>query len=202
MKNCKHGDNRDLDWTLTLPDEDNKRSVREAVAYVIRTTAPRHSASILDIGVRDGYSIDCWCKSGYFGVLGTEILEPFVNHALGNGRNVIFDDITDTKIPGKFDIVYSRHSLEHVPHSMKAFVNMYDLVKPGGFLVIIVPMESKAKFNQPRKRKKHLSWFPSMRHFKERYLSVVDLKQIVFDRSENVGLKPQRDIVYIGQKVA
>ena len=194
-----YNDNRDLEWTLDMNDE-CRLMMREAIKFVVGKLKLPKTIKIIDIGARMGYSLDCWKEFGYNNVLGTELIQMFVDYAREQGKNVIFDDMVDSKIEGQFDLVYSRHSLEHVRHTVKAIENMIHLLKEGGCLVIIVPMESKAKFYEKRPRQKHLDYFPSMKHFKNKIINRFGLEEIVCERSENIGLKPRRDIVYIGRK--
>lgn len=50
------------------------------------------------------------------------------------------NDITDFA-PGSFDCVYSSHCLEHMVDPAKTIHNWWSLVKPGGYLFVIVPDE-------------------------------------------------------------
>jgi SAM-dependent methyltransferase len=43
--------------------------------------------------------------------------------------------------PESFDYVYSSHCLEHLPDPPQALARWWDLVKPNGFLIIVVPDE-------------------------------------------------------------
>lgn len=38
-----------------------------------------------------------------------------------------------------FDTVYSSHTLEHMPRPLEALLNWWNLVKPGGLMIILVP---------------------------------------------------------------
>lgn len=41
----------------------------------------------------------------------------------------------------RYDFVHSSHCLEHLPDPTAAFIRWFELVKPGGYLVVIVPDE-------------------------------------------------------------
>lgn len=51
-------------------------------------------------------------------------------------------DITDMKIyeSGQFDIILCSHVLEHIPDDRKAMAELYRVLKPGGFAIIMVPI--------------------------------------------------------------
>ena len=195
-----YNDNRDLEWEMVLPNEENKMSVKKAIKFILTNIDLPKNSKVLDIGVRDGYSIECWKEFGYNNVLGTELIQLFVDYAKKQKRNVIFDDMVETKVKDKFDLVYSRHSLEHVRHTLKAIKNMATQLKCGGYLVIIVPIESKSKFYEKRPRQKHLTYIPNLQHFRNKIINKLELKEIMCTRSDQMGLKPRRDIIYIGRK--
>src|SRR4051812_17208610 len=44
-------------------------------------------------------------------------------------------------VKGKFDFVYSSHCLEHMHDPRKTLQDWWELVKPGGHLILIVPDE-------------------------------------------------------------
>ena len=79
--------------------------------------------------------------------------------------------ILDYFKPDSFDCVHSSHCLEHMENVEEALCNWWQLVKPGGYLVIVVPDEDlyeqgawpslfntdhKATFNLKKKK----SWSP------------------------------------------
>lgn len=49
--------------------------------------------------------------------------------------------ITEFRSPGSYDTVHSSHCLEHMPDPRRALHEWWSLVKPGGFLIIVVPHE-------------------------------------------------------------
>lgn len=50
--------------------------------------------------------------------------------------------ITRYRTPASYDTVYSSHCLEHMSDPVKALREWWQLVKPGGFLVLVVPEEN------------------------------------------------------------
>lgn len=52
------------------------------------------------------------------------------------GVKLIKDDITQSKIENKFDIIYSLSVFEHIPDKKAAIEKLYNLLKPGGKLIL------------------------------------------------------------------
>ncbi|WP_161488140.1 class I SAM-dependent methyltransferase [Sedimentisphaera cyanobacteriorum] len=50
-------------------------------------------------------------------------------------------DITDINYPDEsFDVIYSSHVLEHVPDDKKALTEFYRVLKPGGWMLLSIPI--------------------------------------------------------------
>jgi len=193
-----YGDNRDLTWEITEAPDYEHRKTEYVINFISNLRPP--PATVIDVGVRDGYSTEYFKKLGY-DALGTDILDGFIKHAQERGRNVIFDDMVHTKINKKFDIVFSRHSLEHVAHPIRFVTNCINLMGDDALLVIIVPLESKSSFYFPRKRQKHLCYFPTMDYFKRRFMRRFELKEIIFKKTRELGIKTDfNEIFFIGKK--
>ena len=108
----------------------------------------------LDVGCRDGWSLDYLnrgCPVGFFkgskqfnNVLGLELINETVDYAKNKGRNVVQADISKTVIEeNAFDVIYTRHCLEHLEDPLEALKNMAKMLKPGGTLFAIVPKETE-----------------------------------------------------------
>ncbi len=108
---------------------------------------------ILDVGCRDGWTLDFLkkgCSTGLFGgakkfknALGLEIINETVEYAMMKGRNVIQADIRKTVVEeNAFDVIYTRHCLEHLDEPLEALKNIAKMLKPGGTLFAIVPKET------------------------------------------------------------
>jgi predicted SAM-dependent methyltransferase len=60
-------------------------------------------------------------------------------------------DITQIQYPDQmFDIVYCSHVLEHVLEDRKAMSEIRRVLKPQGWVVIVVPIDGKRKFEVPK----------------------------------------------------
>ena len=81
------------------------------------------------------------------------------------------NNITTYREPNSYDTVHSSHCLEHMFEPEKALIEWWKLVKPGGFLILVVPDEDlyeqgywPSRFNRDHKvtftLKKEKSWSP------------------------------------------
>jgi SAM-dependent methyltransferase len=108
----------------------------------------------LDVGCRDGWSLTCLQKGLYRGwthaicakrfpdVSGMELCRETVQYAQSRGRIVTRADVRKQRIADNaFDIVFTRHCLEHLDEPQKGLANIAAMLKPGGVLLAIVPKE-------------------------------------------------------------
>ena len=59
-------------------------------------------------------------------------------------------DITDIQYPDNtFDIIYCSNVLEHVPNDRQAMRELYRVLKPNGFALIMVPVTREKTFEDP-----------------------------------------------------
>jgi len=111
---------------------------------------------ILDIGCEDGWSLEYLkrgCPEDYtvFGprkkfsnTCGIEMIHEVAEYAQRKGRNVIQGDIRHLVIEeNAFDLIYTRHCLEHLDDLLGALRNINKMLKPGGTLLAIVPKEKQ-----------------------------------------------------------
>lgn len=76
------------------------------------------------------------------------------------GRKTIKMDLTDLKFANDtFDVIICNHVLEHIPNDAKAMLQMYRVLKPGGWAIINVPVDPEREvtfedvnINDPRKQ--------------------------------------------------
>jgi SAM-dependent methyltransferase len=111
---------------------------------------------ILDIGCGDGWSLEYLkkgCSEGctlfgskkkFCNTCGIEMIHKTVEYAQRKKRNVIQGDIRHLVIEeNAFDLIYTRHCLEHLDDLPGALRNIAKMLKPGGTLLAIVPKESE-----------------------------------------------------------
>ena len=59
-------------------------------------------------------------------------------------------DITDIQYPDNtFDLIYCSHVLEHIPNDRQAMRELYRVLKPNGFALLMVPITRKETFEDP-----------------------------------------------------
>ena len=65
----------------------------------------------------------------------------YLSADLVNPRAMVHLDLTDIPYPdGSFDVVYASHVLEHIPDDQLAMREIYRVLRPGGWAVLLVPM--------------------------------------------------------------
>lgn len=109
----------------------------------------------LDVGCRDGWSLD-YVNNGcpkwginlftkrkkYLNTTGIELIHETVEYARKKRRNVIELDIRKSMLEGElFDVIYTRHCLEHIDEPLNALRNIAKMLRKGGTLLAVVPKE-------------------------------------------------------------
>lgn len=110
--------------------------------YTLKTEKKLESIKVLDIGVRDGWSIDFLQSLGVKYPIGVELVPDFVNYAKSMGRNVVQSAGEHLPFDGnEFDVVLSRHTLEHAFNPILFIQEMVRCLKPEGVAYIVFPRE-------------------------------------------------------------
>ena len=160
---------------------------------------PNRELKVLDIGARDGYAVELLAKKGYK-VLGTELVKKFVEFAQKKGRDVIFDDAMDTKITKKFDVIYSRHCLEHCRDTLQFFETCKKLLNNKGSVFITFHLETKKQFYARK--------FPGLQHMvyyknKDAFRKITEetnFKEVYFGKAKRMGIIPDRkEMLFVGR---
>jgi SAM-dependent methyltransferase len=116
--------------------------------------------AVLDAGARDGWTVSLFNQLGYTNVVGVELIEQLADHAKEQGRNVVRGDLHNLPFDSaSFELVFCRHTLEHVMEPMKAMSELVRVCKPGGLVLITLPIERKA-------HGKHTTAIPNLRVLK------------------------------------
>jgi SAM-dependent methyltransferase len=67
-----------------------------------------------------------------------------------NPAAMVAMDVTDIQFADHtFDVIYCSHVLEHVPEDRKAMREFFRVLKPDGWVVLMVPIEADATFEDP-----------------------------------------------------
>ena len=186
-------------------DRKIKRKMIKSTVRVFVDVFPVKDVKVVDIGARIGYATKLLKNAGY-DVIGTEIEPRYVDYAVKKGRNVIVDNFMNSKLPGnEFDIVFSRHVLEHCADTGKFFDECERILKPFGRVFITFPLEKKKTFSEKFNKKtgmtkaEHRVCYETIEEFR----GVVDntnFKIEYLDYSEKMGIVPmKREVLLIAE---
>ena len=104
----------------------------------------KKNLSVLDLGCNAGYGTELISHKYSIKIKGIDVNKEYINHAnkiLVESKND-YRDYDGSKIPfqsNSFDIVYSFHVIGHVQNIDIFFQEIYRVLKPGGYLLIITP---------------------------------------------------------------
>jgi len=130
-----------LDWQWKEPSLRN-------LTHLILKFAPRNGGQALDVGCGTGRVSFALARRG-FEVEGVDIEERVIKLArllaMRAGRNVQFQ-VADFREPGLvrqnfYDLVVCAEVLEHVSDYRRIIENMHTALRPGGRLIITVPLD-------------------------------------------------------------
>lgn len=95
---------------------------------------------ILEIGCGDGFFLEELWKNGNKNVFGVEPSPKMVNNAKSYIRkNITIDVFRSKQFPAKkFDVICCFHTLDHVPDPNAVVREMYRILSPKGFIIIVV----------------------------------------------------------------
>ena len=124
--------------TLETPKEDISRRV-EAIKFLSQSHEVKR---ILDFGSGSGEMIAA--LSEYFSVEGLEPEEQARVKCLSEGKKVSASTEELTKSSAKFDLVVLFHVVEHFYKPKIEFARIFDLLNPGGLLILETPNSEDA----------------------------------------------------------
>jgi 2-polyprenyl-3-methyl-5-hydroxy-6-metoxy-1,4-benzoquinol methylase len=136
------------------------------------------SGSLLDVGSGIGQFLH-HAKATFSKVLGTEVSAEAVQVAREKyGIELLATEFESTELPGPFDVVTLFHVLEHVPDPRRTVTRCYQVLRPGGTLVIAVPNDVHSLKQRTRRI---LGKIPLL---KPRYVGPLALPRLTLD---NIG---------------
>lgn len=175
-----------------------RRRVDAALNWMARTL-PEGALTgkfALDVGTRDGYALQKLAQLGVAAVGGIELVPETAAYAARRGRAVRQGDMR--QLPDadeRWDVVTSIHSLEHCPHPAKAVSEMARVLRPCGWLFIVVPRERK-----PSSDPLHNSAFSSSQDLRELIVSETSLDAVSIREDLGVLAKGRRELRCLIQK--
>lgn len=110
---------------------------REIVATVIDSIVVTNNPSIVSVGCGNGTELQFLQSKGR--VIGLDIDAQVVAHCKEKGFEVIQADLLNNSLTEQFDVVIAMDIVEHIKDDKKAIQALYDLLKPGGSVIITVP---------------------------------------------------------------
>jgi 2-polyprenyl-3-methyl-5-hydroxy-6-metoxy-1,4-benzoquinol methylase len=100
-----------------------------------------NNISILDVGTRDGWTVEFLNSLGYPNVVGIELHQDYVDYANRKGRKVERGDIHKLAFTdNSFDFIYCRHVLEHCLDPILLLTQLMRVLKPNGVLYCSFPL--------------------------------------------------------------
>jgi SAM-dependent methyltransferase len=140
----------------------------------------RSQVTILDVGARDGWTVDKFKELG-FNSIGVELVTELVKHAQSLGRNVIKADAHSLPFPDeRFHVVFCRHTLEHTIDPAQALSELIRVTSSKGLVYVSLPIERLA-------HGKHTTAIPNLRVLK-RLVDRQPVRVIELRRSKDTGI--------------
>lgn len=99
-------------------------------------TRARYDEAILDVGTGNGSLLTRLHQMGFTNLTG---IDPFINENIDHGSvKVLKKDIF--QVHEKYDVVMMHHALEHVTDPKQTLKKIYDILNPGGRLLVRLPV--------------------------------------------------------------
>ena len=105
----------------------------------LRRVGVNFSSSILDVGCGTGDLLLGLRKEGFTSLIG---VDPFIKKDIDyeNGVTVLKKDLGE--LDERFDFIMMHHSFEHMSEPLKVLKKIHQLLKPGRFVLIRIPIAS------------------------------------------------------------
>ncbi|HEX7958137.1 MAG TPA: class I SAM-dependent methyltransferase [Pyrinomonadaceae bacterium] len=120
----------------------NERPVE--FAFVFRQIAEAYPKKILDVGTGTTALPHLMRNCGALVSASDNVRDYWDEGMLNRHYHILDDDITDTRIADRFDLITCISVLEHIEKSDAAVRNMFSLLNPGGRLVLTFPYNERS----------------------------------------------------------
>lgn len=117
--------------------------------------------AVLDVGAHDGLMCQYLIQRQARRVQGIELIPEMVEQARKRGRPVFQGDMRQLPDDPRWDLVTCLHTLEHLPDPLVGLQGLARVLRPGGWLLLVVPRESS-----PQPDRAHNCCFPDSRCLK------------------------------------
>jgi SAM-dependent methyltransferase len=100
---------------------------------------------LIEVGSCEGYLFDHLKDAGFKNIYGIDISPDAIEKLKRRGYKGEVHDIHNEFVHDKYGTIITSHSLEHCHDPKKAIENMYNALKKGGRLLVVVPKQRKTK---------------------------------------------------------
>lgn len=122
--------------------EGQEEYIKEKFSDFDRKTA------ILDCACGDGIGLRCFGSLNFTNVVGIELSQEKAELAKKFGFKVFVEDMHKLLVSfnlNSFDVIYSSHTLEHALDPDKVLWNFHEILRPFGFLLVVLPYPDNIK---------------------------------------------------------
>lgn len=143
-------------------NEEVKEKKTEALIEVLSTFFKRKIKDILVVGCGSGREAGMLARAFGADVIGIDLGDDYAfDHQRSAPAKLFIMDARDLKFPGNsFDMVFSFHTLEHIPEPQRALKEMSRVLRPGGVYLVGTPNKSRliGGFTSPYPFRLKLLW--------------------------------------------
>ena len=120
----------------------NERSVE--FSFVFRALGEVYPYKILDVGTGTTALPSLMARCGFFVTAIDNIHDYWPSGMVNRHYHIIDDDITDTRLKDRFDLITCISVLEHIERADDAVRNMFSLLNKDGHLIITFPYSERS----------------------------------------------------------
>jgi SAM-dependent methyltransferase len=144
-------------------NEEVKGKKTEALIEVMSAFFQRNLKDILVVGCGSGREAGMLARAFQADVIGIDLGDDYTfDHQGSAPAKLLMMDAKDLKFPsGSFDMVFSFHTLEHIPEPQRALKEMSRVLRPGGVYLVGTPNKSRiiGGYTSPYPLRLKVVWF-------------------------------------------
>jgi len=115
----------------------NKKYPLKTIGLKIIGEYANTNSRILDVGCGSGDFIDNLHRIGFKNVKGND---PFLKEEIRHSNGVVISNNPLDKETGKYDVVFSHHSFEHIPNPLEILEQKKAILDGDGIIIATMPM--------------------------------------------------------------